>query len=517
MDWSKLEGIIEDVLALMNDFVGERRHVVQELVKYSVFAEKVSKKEKQIWAGACDTVMPDHYSTVWTEHELMDMVAFLDGKDVIAVDTETDGVNPFTANIVGISFYTKHKGYYIPIRHMNDINVNPLAKKAYMEFGNRAKIGKNFVRCLPAEKIIRYVKPLLEDSSKTFLFHNWKFDYHILRCNLGIHVDLGFDTMLGQWVLDENQSKRLKDIAPLYLKVEADTYSALFGKITFDRVPILESRYDRSGSIASYYAIKDTELTYNMWEFQMNHLNHPQLAKIKELLFDIEMPFAKIVAKAEARGVRFDSRYMQDDVSPVLHSEVEKLHATVVKYVGEINLNSPKQLSNALYNQLYLPKLNKKRPESTDKKTLGKLLALGNRYRNKKDEIVADVLNKRVTSKDHQRLHDAIVARHTEKKFADNAELTKWANWWAEMVSVLPATILDYRAQTKLCDAFVDKLPQLTINDRIHCSFKTIGTVTGRLACAEPNLQQMPSKVGGLIRNAFVADEGRLLVSIDFS
>src|SRR5690606_21610722 len=159
----------------------------------------------------------------------------------------------------------------------------------------------------------------------------------------------------------------------------------------------------------------------------------------------------------EERGIRVDKEYLENVVAPQLRAEAEELRQTIVKFVGDINLNSPQQLSDALYNKLKLPKVNKKKPESTDKKTLNKLL------------------------REHE---------------------------------VIPL-ILEYRSKTKLVSAFADALPEAVVDGRVYPSFNPVGAKTGRVSCSSPNLQQIPSKVGGLIRSAFIADEGRLLASFD--
>lgn len=230
-------------------------------------------------------------------------------------------------------------------------------------------------------------------------------------------------------------------------------------KTTFDRAPIKMDPNTRTGNLAGYYAIKDTELTYNLAVFQLKNMTRPQLYSIHKLMFDIEMPFLHIVIEAEAKGVRLDVDYLENVVAKQLNEEIEILRKQIENYLGKINLNSPAQLSEALYVKLKLPKVNQKAPNSTDAKTLKKL------------------------KNEHK------------------------------VVSLL----IEYRGKVKLTTAFADKLPKSAVNGRVHTSFQTIGTKTGRLSCNSPNLQQVPAKVGGLIRNAFIADEGRLLASIDFS
>ena len=398
--------------------------------------KKATKKEQQIIDLSNNTVLPDHYFTVYTSEELDELCEFLIAHQAIAVDTETMGVKVFEDDIVGISFYAPHRGYYIPLKHVDDDIV-----------------------CLPKNVVTDALKPILEDPDKKLLFHNAKFDCHILYNWMGIDIRPYFDTMIAQALLDENQSKALKDLAPLYLGVPADKYGTIFGKTTFDKVPIKLNPHTRTGNLASYYAIKDTELTFNLARFQAKALARPELFKMSNLFFDIEMPFLQIVVEAERHGARLNIDYLENTVAKQLHEELELLRRKIWHFTGQINLNSPAQLAEALYHKLELPRVNIKKPDSTDKKTLKKL-----------------------------------------KPFHEIAGL-----------------LLEYRGKVKLTTAFAEKLPKETINGRVHTSFNPVGTKTGRMSCNSPNLQQIPAKVGGLIRNAFISDQGRLLASIDFS
>jgi DNA polymerase I len=425
---------IEQLLTDRDEKVKKKTERAKKGVKQTK-VKKMTKKEQQIIDLANNTVLPDHYSLVWTEQELEELCLWLKHEDTIAVDTETMGVIWAVHEIVGISFYAPHKGYYIPI-----------------------KVADEELNCLPKDLVANMLRPILEDKSKKFLLHNAKFDCHILRQWMQIKLTPYFDTMIGQALLDENQPKALKDIAPIYLDVEADKYSTIFGKMTFDNVPI-RLNADRTGCLAGYYAIKDTELTFNLAVFQVKALKRPHLYGISKLMFDVEMPFLEIVVNAEAQGVRLDTDYLENVVAKQLNEELEVLRKRIEHYIGKINLNSPIQLSEALYMKLKLPKVNHKKPDSTDAKTLKKL------------------------RKEH------------------------------EVVGLL----LEYRGKVKLTTAFAEKLPQNAVAGRVHTSFNPVGTKTGRMSCNSPNLQQVPARVGGLIRNAFIADEGRLLASIDFS
>ncbi len=426
-------------------------------------AKKLTKKEKQIHQMAEITLMPAHYSMVWTEAELDECVEWLSTHDVISIDTETMGVHPWLDEIVGISFYAPHRGFYIPLKHKDNIeNVEEIPTEVLDAEGNAiraAVVGVDYVKCLSKEVVTEKLRPLIEVADKKWLGHNIKFDMHVLRNWLGLRIKPWFDTMIGAAILDENQSKKLKDLAPYYLKVEAETFGKLFGKVTFDKVPILMNPETRLGNLGGYYAIKDTELTFDLAKFQCKYLWAEKNIKLKRLVFDIEMPFLSIVAKAEERGVPLDREYLVDKVAKELHADLARLRMSIWQYTGEINLNAPAQLAEALYVKLGLPVVNPDKPRTTDKKAL------------------------KMLKKYHKVIPD----------------------------------ITEYKEKYKLTTAFADKLPKVIVNGRVHTSFNPVGARTGRMSCSSPNLQQIPSRVGGLIRNAFVADKGRLLASIDFS
>lgn len=423
----------------------ELEEITQALDDKKKKARKPSKRELMMLEIAKQTILPKNYYTVWTREELNEMVEFLKDKEYIAVDTETMGVNVWKDEIVGLSLYAPNKGFYIPLKH---IDHDPMGA---------GRIGIDYVKCLPKELVVEKIKPIL--TTKKLILHNAKFDMHVFRNWLGFEIEPYFDTMIAQWLLDENQPKSLKELATIYLKIEADKFSELFGKETFDKVPILLDPDTRTGNLATYYAVKDVEMTYKLFEFQSFHLERETLKELKDLFYNVEMPFLKIVYEAEKHGVKLNTDYLVNEVGAQLKKEQEELAKQIKEYVGDINLNSPKQLSKALYEDLKLPKLAPRDKPGTDSKTL-KLI---------------------------ENVHPVI------------------------------SLILQYREKEKLISAFVEALPELVVDGRIHTNFQTIGTVTGRMSSSEPNLQQIPAKTGNFIRNAFEADEGRLLVSIDFS
>lgn len=388
-----------------------------------------SKKELQIIRMARETKLPHHYKTVWTEGDLNELAGWLGSLDMVAIDTEATGVDKYRDEIVGISFYAPHQGYYIPLKHVDDVRHGGDAYHEYIEGGGEDELvlGQDYVQCLPLELVAKVIGKELVRPELKQIYHNFGYDYHIIRRFLGVRVKCYYDTMIAQAILDETQPKALKHMASYYLKIPSDSFSELFGNTIFTRIPILIDSQDGTGNMATFYATKDTELTYKMYEFQIKHLKLSSLKRLHDLYFDIEIPFINIVVGVEERGVRADRDYLVNIVAPQLHEELDKLRTDIFSYLGDINLNSPQQLSKALFEDLKLPRLNPKKPNTTDKATLDKL----------------------------KTYHEVV------------------------------PMIMEYRRKVKLTDAFADKLPIQLINGRIHTSFSTIKD-TGRMSSSSP-------------------------------
>jgi len=208
--------------------------------------------------------------------------------------------------------------------------------------------------------------------------------------------------------------------------------------------------------VAVQYGCKDAELAYRLYEFQMSHLTQPKHKNLHDLIFDVEMPTMLRAYEAERRGVGFDQEYFTAEVLPVIKSSKESAQARIFAQTGEINLAVPEQLASALFDMLGLPRIN---GNHTDVSVLSTL---------KPDYPIA---------KD----------------------------------------ILEFRKWSTIDNMFGKKLPKHTFNGKIHTSFNTVGTDTGRWSSRFPNLQQLPKRIGPLIRRAIIPSPGCVFVSMDFS
>ena len=195
---------------------------------------------------------------------------------------------------------------------------------------------------------------------------------------------------------------------------------------------------------------------------EINHILHKE--ELYDILIQNEMPLIPVLSLMERKGIKIDVSYFKN-YSSELEKELAKIEKAIYEEAGEeFNINSPKQLGDILFIKMNLP---------SGKKT--------------KTGYSTDVM----------------VLEDLESYGYDIARL-----------------LLDYRKLNKLKTTYVDTLPNLVdSNSRIHTSFNQIGTATGRLSSSEPNLQNIPVKTddGIKIREGFVAEEGKVLMSIDYS
>lgn len=282
---------------------------------------------------------PNNYILVQNINDLKRVTALAKEEKVIAVDTETTGVDVYRDKLVGVSLTLPiaNEHFYIPIRHIEGGQV--AIKDAIIELKK--------ILSLPCDKVL----------------HNAIFDLHILKGE-GIDVNGNiYDTMIMMHLLNENEpSFRLKDLAKKYLKVEADNFDELFGKnCLFSTVALKYARY---------YACKDTDLTYRLYCFQLRHFNRDDLKDIFTYYQQVEMPLIRTVFKMERVGFKINMEATKE-LEKSYKERVQELYKQLIVYFGPINFNSPSQLSDVLYNKRALHlHMDSKFVKSTDKKAL---------------------------------------------------------------------------------------------------------------------------------------------------
>jgi len=320
---------------------------------------------------------------------------------------------------------------------------------------------KTASRQLEIPLVIEALRSILTDPSKELVGHNLKFDGHLLA-NYGLVLPkYAFDTMIAEWLVDpSSRSLGLKEMADRYMNIEMTHIEELIGRgktqINMADVPVEK---------VAPYAAADAEVTLQLRPILTSKLKEQHEVK---LLNEIEMPLIPVLAEMERAGIAVDKSFFKK-MSAELTSRLKDLESLVIDTVGyDFNLNSTQQLSKALFETLRLSP-----PDKRFKNASG--------FYSTSAEVLEQIRHE----------HDII-------------------SW-----------LLEYRELSKLRSTYVDSLPE-QINPktrRIHTSFNQIGSVTGRLASANPNLQNIPTRteVGRLVRQAFVASPGCCLLAVDYS
>lgn len=314
---------------------------------------------------------------------------------------------------------------------------------------------------LPLKQVIQAISPALTDPHIEKAGHNLKYDALVLKEN-GLQVTpLSFDTMIAAWLVDPaSHALGLKDMAGDLLNITMTHIEELIGKgknqITMDHVSIAS---------AAPYAAADAEVTLRLVPVLKEKLETTKSARI---FSEIEMPLLPILLEMEETGVMLDIPFFEK-FGKELGQRLNEIEKGVFDAVGyPFNLNSTQQLSKVLFETLKL--------EPPD--------------RNKK------------TSSGHYSTSAAVLDELSGKH-------------------PVVDQLLEYRELSKLKSTYLDALP-LQVNPRtgrVHTSFNQTGSVTGRLASSDPNLQNIPTRTetGHLVRNGFVASPGCVLLSVDYS
>ena len=393
------------------------------------------------------------------------LVKALNAAPFITFDVETTSTDPMRAELVGIALCVQEgEGYYIPVGHKTEIGELRLEIEGASNLQPHSASLRGLsspISNLPLETVIAAIQKPLTNLKIPKYGHNVKYDYAVLA-RLGLRVaPLAFDTMLAEWLCDPaSHSLGLKKLAFVRLGIEMTDIDALIGsgkkQITMDRVPVAQ---------AAPYAAADVDMTTRLVPLLQQELEEKGQTK---LLAEVEMPLVPILADMEMAGVALDSDYL-GGMSSELEKQLIKIEKGIYKHVGyEFNVNSTQQLAEALFGKLQL------KPADKSRKT-----AAG------KYSTAADVLE------DMRGQHPII------------------------------DLILEQRELSKLKSTYVDALPQAVnpATGRVHTSYNQAGSVTGRIASSEPNLQNIPirTELGRRVRKAFVAARGQRLVAADYS
>ena len=302
------------------------------------------------------------------------------------------------------------------------------------------------------------LKPVLEDSSVLKIAQNMKYDWLVMHQH-GIDIHAFDDTMLLSYVLDSGAfSHGMDALSERWLGHKPIAYKDITGSgksaISFAEVDIEK---------ATQYAAEDSDVTLRLWQVLKPQVDAKALARVYQRL---EQPLVTVLAKMEERGILVD-RQILSRLSGEFAQKAAGIEDEIYRLAGEkFNIGSPKQLGDILFGKMGLPGGAKTKTGqwSTSVQVLDELALSG---------------------------HE------------------------------LPSKIVEWRQLSKLQSTYTDALPGFINKEtgRVHTSYSMAATSTGRLSSSEPNLQNIPvrTKEGRQIRTAFIAGEGNVLLSADYS
>lgn len=425
-----------------------------QLKKYNDYLHRESLKQKLI-----DST-PSTYKLVDTVAQLQKTLGWIiKHKPMLAVDTETTGLDVVDDVIVGMSFGFKSNGqlfnFYVPIRHKTGQNIAP-------------------------EEAIKFIKVIMEDEDIPKIMCNAVFDISMFATEnvrvKGLYMDV---QVAIKCLVEDRMTYSLKDLAKVYLKMEdAVPYADLFGKGT---------SYAEVDPKYYAYPCKDTDMTYGLYELIEEKFNKPGFEKVKSVYFDIEHPLIQTVAEMKMTGMLLDEDRFKD-VRRVLSGNVERLEGQLKEEVGKV-LSESKLYKDALSN-----------PEDKHNKIAKQIDKEGFNFNspNQKAFLFYDILGCK-EKEEGKRTTDKNFMAEVENKFT------------------IAKVFSEYSAEAKLFSSFTDNLKEKQSKDgKIRPSFNQYGTKTGRFSCNSPNFQQLPSKRDE-IRSMFKAPDGMLLLGADYS
>ena len=311
---------------------------------------------------------------------------------------------------------------------------------------------------MTVDAALEILRPVLEDASIIKIGQNMKYDLKIMR-RYDVDITPIDDTMLMSYALNGGLHRHGMDaLSDKYLDHKPIPIKSLLGtgksQITFDQVPLAD---------AAPYAAEDADITLRLWKLFKPRLSAEKLTTVYETM---ERPLVPVLAEMEMHGIKVDRQHLSA-MSNNFAQKMAGLEAEIHELAGRsFNVASPKQLGEILFDEMSL---------QGGKKGKTGAYATG-----------ADILE------------DLAAEGHD-----------------------LPARVLDWRGMAKLKSTYTDALQDHINPDtgRVHTSYMIAGANTGRLASTDPNLQNIPVRTeeGRRIREAFIAAEDHVLVSLDYS
>ncbi|MDD5290362.1 MAG: DNA polymerase I [Patescibacteria group bacterium] len=265
-----------------------------------------------------DIKLKKGYQLIDSEEKYNKFLSELKKQEMFALDTETDGLNPFENKLIGISFsWEAGEAYYLPVQQTTN-----------------------------NKQLTTELKDVLEDKKIKKIGHNMKFDYEVLE-NFGIKMQgLFFDTMIASYLLNPGtRQHNLEALAFVELGYKMQPITDLIGvdkktQITLSEVPVV--------AVANYSG-EDADITWRLCQKLSEKLDE---ALIEGVLQKIEMPLVTVLAEMEKTGIKIDVKFL-NKMSQELEARIKKLESRIYKLAGtEFNVASPKQLKEILFEKM---------------------------------------------------------------------------------------------------------------------------------------------------------------------
>ncbi len=385
-----------------------------------------------------------NYKLITTQTDLVELSKKILEYKKIVFDTETTSQNPLKSQIVGLSICLQEgEAFYVAF----DFNAENTDENLFSlnEKKNKSEISIDFFK--------KIFQPIFEDESILKIGQNIKYDILVLS-NYGIKV-CGeiFDTMIAHYILNNNFSHSLDSMSMEFFNYKKISFEELFesGEKYIWEVPLEK---------ISNYSCEDADFTMRIYNL-LNSKIHKE--RFGNLCYEIEFPLTKVLCEMEIIGQKIDVIFLETFFNN-LNSKVEDLENSIYNLIGEkFNINSPKQLSEILFNKLSLQTKQK-----------------------------------------------------TKTGFSTNTFVLE------TLVDKHPVIekLIEHRTFSKLKSTFVDGiLKSVDKNFRIHTSFHQTIAATGRLSSSNPNLQNIPIRtdIGREIRKSFITEKKWKIVSADYS
>jgi len=401
----------------------------------------------------------DGYHLIDNKEKLDEFIKKLEKQKQFTVDTETDGLNPFKAKLIGISFsWENGRAWYLPIlsnhtkKETGMVDVPSFSRRGGSRRVERSGTSRETGWLIS-------LKQILENPRIKKIGHNIKFDLEVLQ-TAGINMQgIVFDTMIASYLLNPgSRQHNLDALAFVELGYKMQSITELIGEKKSQQISLAEVPVDQVAN----YSCEDADITWQLYSKLSEKLDDEIITNILE---KIEVPLISVLADMERNGIKLDVKFLHK-MSKNLEVRIKGIETRIYKIAGEkFNVASPKQLKEILFDKLKIS------TQGLSKTKTGISTAAGELEKLRKEHKIIEL-------------------------------------------------IIEFRELSKLKNTYLDPLPELVDkNNRIHTSFNQTITATGRLSSSEPNLQNIPIRgdLGKEVRKAFIAEKGYKILAADYS